>query len=108
METFFSIERPRDEFTFAPEADDTAVLKEVTQSPEAYPGCLVDAMHAANSGNGDAREAVMSTVVASRGSDLAMSCGRCGLTMVRDGGIVYGASRCPKVQSGQTSLGELA
>lgn len=65
-------------------------------------------MKAANRGNGFMREEVMSTVVASRGSDLAMACGRCGLTMIRDGGVVYGARSCPEVQAGRKTLGELS
>ena len=109
METFRSIESsPADDLSFTPEADDTARLRETTQSPEAYPGCLVGAMKAANRDSGGAREAVMSTVVASRGNDFAMACGKCGLTMIRDSGVVYGARRCPEVQSGRETLGELS
>ena len=109
METFRSIESsPADDLSFTPEADDTARLRETTQSPEAYPGCLVGAMKAANRGSGDAREAVIRTVVASRGSDFAMACGKCGLTMIRDSGVVYGARQCPEVQSGRKTLGELS
>lgn len=109
METFRSIENsPADDFSFAPEAEDTDRLQETTQSPEAYPGCLVGAMKTANRGSGYAREAVMSTVVASRGNDFAIACGKCGLTMIRDSGVVYGARRCPEVQSGRETLGELS
>lgn len=62
----------------------------------------------ANRGSVGARNAVESTVVDSRGRDLAMACGKCGITMVRDNGTVYGARRCTEVQSGQIALGELA
>ena len=109
MESFRSLEsHPTDDFAFATEADDTTQLRETARSPEAYPGCLVRAMHAANSGNGEAREAVMSTVIDSRGSDFAMACGKCGITMVRDSGVVYGARKCAEVQAGREILGELS
>ncbi len=109
MESFRSIEHsPAEDFSFAPETDDTTNLRETTRSPEAYPGCLIEAMKAANGGSGLAREEVMSTVFASRGSDLAMACGECGLTMIRDSGVVYGARACPEVQAGRQTLGELA
>ena len=65
-------------------------------------------MKAANRGSGGAQEAIMSTVVVSRGNDFAMACGKCGLTMIRDSGVVYGARRCPEVQSGRETLGELS
>ena len=106
MEQIGSYEQPKNEFEIA--LDDERDFRETSPNPEAYEGCLVQAMHAANSGNGAAREAIASTVVDSRGRDFAMHCGRCGITMIRDDGVVYGARRCALVKSGQESLGELA
>lgn len=105
MNSFESItERPR-ALEFDPREVD---LIRVPMSPEADRGCLVQSMHAANAGSGAAREAIDSTVVATKGSDSAMVCGRCAITLVRDSGVVYGARKCPLVRSGETTLGELA
>ena len=106
MERIGSYAQPKNEFEIA--LDDEKDFRETPPNPEAYEGCLVQAMHAANSGNGAAREAIASTVVDSRGRDFAMHCGRCGITMIRGAGVVYGARRCALVKSGQESLGELA
>lgn len=100
-----SIEVSGNEFEFSDEDID---LKEAPKNPEVYPGCLVGAMKAANRGSSEMSQEVMTTVVASRGRDLAMACGRCGITLIRDTGVVYGARKCPLVRTGQETLGELA
>lgn len=87
---------------------DQIELRKATPNPEAYRGCVVEAMLVANIGSIDAHNAIETTIVDRVGRDLAMSCGRCGITLVRDNGIVYGATKCPKVQSGQVALRELA
>lgn len=106
METYRTPEPPTNEFDF--ETGPHRELREVVANPEAYRGCLVEVMLAANRGSVGARNEVESTVVDSCGRDLAMACGRCGITMVRDNDTVYGANKCPEVQSGQIALGELA
>jgi hypothetical protein len=105
METFRSPESNETEFRFAAEDRESG---EVTPNLESYRGCLVHAMQAANGGSAVAHEVVETTIIETRGNDFAMACGKCGITMVRDGGVVYGASRCPLVGSGQIALGELA
>ena len=96
---------PDNEFAFSGEDIE---LNEASKNPEAYPGCLVGAMKAANRGSSEMSQEVMTTVVASRDRDLAMACGRCGITLIRDAGVVYGARKCPLVRIGQETLGELA
>ena len=102
--------RPRelaaDEFVIETEAQ--VEFRKSTPNPEAYRGCVVEAMLDANRGSFDARNAVEMTIVDRVGKDVAMSCGRCGITLVRDKGTVYGAPKCPKVQSGRIDLRELA
>lgn len=100
--------RERTEDKFIIESGDQLDLREAVPNPEAYRGCVVEAMLDANSGSIDAHNAIETTIVDRVGRDLAMSCGRCGITLVRDNGTVYGAAKCPKVQSGQVALRELA
>ncbi len=83
-------------------------LGEAPKSPEAYPDCLVQAMHSANAGSGYMREQILTTVVETQGRTIAMACGRCSIALVRDEGVVYGASKCPRVRAGDETLGELA
>lgn len=89
-------------------ASEKVEFRESTPNPEAYRGCVVEAMLDANSGSTDAHNAIETTIVDRVDRDFAMSCGRCGITLVRDNGTVYGAAKCPKVQSGQVALRELA
>lgn len=78
-------------------------------NPEAYPGCLVEAMKLVNRGSSEAKLAVESTVVDPYDSNnFAAVCGRCSITLVKDNGTVYGAKKCSKVQTGEINLGELA
>ena len=101
--------QPSDEFTFAPENGDGETIPEFDHtSPEAYPGCLVSAMKEANRGNDAMRGEVMSTVLASKRSAILMACGKCGIPMIRDRGVIYGARACPDVQKGLKTLGELS
>jgi|GEM_PF-3391209 len=106
MEKFRPREPAADKFII--EAKAQVELREAIPNPEAYRGCVVEAMLEANSGSIGAHNAVETTIVDRVGDDLAMSCGRCGITLVRDNGTVYGATKCPKVQSGQVALRELA
>ena len=106
MEKFRHREHAADKFIIETEAQ--VGLREAIPNPEAYRGCVVEAMLEANSGSIDAHNAVETTIVDRVGEDFAMSCGRCGITLVSDNGTVYGATKCPKVQSGQAALRELA
>lgn len=106
MEQFRLREFAADKFII--KTEDQLDLRETIPNPEAYRGCVVEAMLDANSGSIDAHNAIETTIVDRVGRDLAMSCGRCGITLVRENGTVYGATKCPKVQSGQVALRELA
>lgn len=106
MEIFRPKELAADKFVIETEAQ--VEFRETTPNPEAYRGCVVEAMLDANRGSFDAHNEVETTIVDRVGKDIAMSCGRCGITLVRNNGTVYGATRCPKVQSGQVALRELA
>ena len=106
MEKFRPRELVADKFIFETKAQ--LEFRETTPNPEAYRGCVAEAMLVANRGSLDAHNAVETTIVDRVGKDTAMSCGRCGITLVCDNGTVYGATRCPKVQSGQVALRELA
>lgn len=109
MEKIKPLVYPEHKFSIAcGDQGDEIKLREATPNPEAYRGCVVEAMLEANRRSIDAHNAIETTIVARVGRDLAMSCGRCGITLVRDNGIVYGATKCPKVQSGQVALCELA
>ena len=62
----------------------------------------------ANRGSDEAGQAIASTVVEKYDrQSFAMVCGRCSLTLVKAGGVVYGARRCPKVCAGEVSVAEL-
>jgi hypothetical protein len=106
MEIYGKLDQPEAEFTI--ETKDDLDLREAVANPEAYRDCLVRVMLAANRGSVGAIEAVRSTVLDSRGNNLAMACGKCGITLVRDSGVVYGASKCSEVVSRELSVGELA
>jgi hypothetical protein len=106
MEVYRKIEQPVSKFIF--EVQDDLSLREAPQNPEVYPGCLVEAMFDSNRGSAGALEAVESTIIACQGRNFAMACGKCGITLVRDSGVVYGASKCPEVVAGELSLGELS
>lgn len=87
---------------------DKVEFEESTPNPEADRGCVVEAMLEANRGSIEAHNKIETTIKVSCGQNLAMSCGRCGITLVRNNGIVYGATECPEVQSGQVALSDLA
>lgn len=98
--------RPSQKFVFS-DSDIGEVSYGV--NTEAYHGCLVEAMKLSNRGISGADLAVESTLSAVQDSvNFAMTCGRCGITAVSADGIIYGAKRCPKVKTGEVTLGELA
>lgn len=64
--------------------------------------CLVRAMVLANKGNEDVAKEIRDTSkkTGPLPSDLAIRCGVCSITLVKNNGLVYGSSPCSEVQEG--------